>query len=179
MLRIVSVSGSLRSASSNTSLLEAAALLAPDDMAIERYSGLGRLPHFNPDLEPSLPAEVVELYEIVDGADGLLISCPEYARGIPGSFKNALDWLVGSTTFPGKPVAIFNASPRASVAQEALQLVLTTMSANIVGDACISVNLLAKGLDASEIAAERDLAGQISSALTAFGTAIEHARDKC
>lgn len=106
-------------------------------------------------------------------ADGLLISCPEYARGIPGSFKNALDWLVGSTTFPGKPVALFNASPRAFAAQAALRLVLETMSAHLVEAASITLPLLAKGLDAKAIAADQAIAPQITVALTAFAEAIE------
>jgi NAD(P)H-dependent FMN reductase len=63
-------------------------------VVIEHYHDLGRLPHFNPDLEEGPPPEVLELRERVGQAGGLLISCPEYARGIPGSFKNALDWLV-------------------------------------------------------------------------------------
>lgn len=56
------------------------------------HHDLGRLPHFNPDLEERPPPEVTELRERVGQAGGLLISCPEYVRGIPGSFKNALDW---------------------------------------------------------------------------------------
>ena len=172
-MHILALCGSLREFSSNRSLLEAAQLLAPAAMRIEIYADLGRLPQFNPDLEGNLPSLVAELHERVGQADGLLISCPEYARGIPGSFKNALDWLVGSTTFPGKPVALFNASPRASAAQAALRLVLETMSAHLVEDASITLPLLAKGLDAKAIAADQVIAPPISAALTAFAEAIE------
>jgi len=173
---ILSLSGSLRATSSNTSLLEAARALAPAAMRIEPYTGLGQLPHFNPDLEDELPTLVADLRAQVERADGLLISCPEYARGIPGSFKNALDWLVGSTTFPGKPVALFNASPRASAAQEALRLVLTTMSAHLVDDASLTLPLLAKGLDGAAIASDPQLAPQITAALGAFADAIAQQR---
>ena len=145
-------------------------------MAIEIYADLGRLPHFNPDLESNAHDLIVELREQVGKADGLLISCPEYARGIPGSFKNALDWLVGSTTFPGKPVALFNASPRASAAQAALRLVLETMSARVVEDASITVSLLAKGRDAGAIAADPVMALEISAALKVFADAIRIGR---
>ena len=126
--QILAISGSLRTASSNTSLLLAAQCLAPPGLRIELFGGMGALPHFNPDLEADLPALVAALRATVDAADGLLISCPEYARGMPGSFKNLLDWLVGSPNFHAKPVAIFNASSRASEAQRSLRLVLTTMS---------------------------------------------------
>jgi len=102
----------------------------------------------------------------------LLISCPEYARGIPGSFKNALDWLVGSAEFPGKPVALFNASPRASDAQAALRLVLATMSARLVEEAGLTLPLLAKGLEAQAIAADAALAEAIRVALATFALAI-------
>lgn len=116
-IRVLALSGSLRAASTNASLLLAASLLAPANTQIELYPGIGGLPHFNPDLDTSdqdNPPQIVrEFRETVDRADGLLISCPEYARGIPGSFKNALDWLVGSPTFFDKPVALLNASPRA------------------------------------------------------------------
>jgi NAD(P)H-dependent FMN reductase len=172
-VHLLAVSGSLRESSSNLSLLEAAQRLAPTGMHIEIYRDLGRLPHFNPDLEDNLPELVARLHQRVGEADGLLISCPEYARGIPGSFKNALDWLVGSTSFPGKPVASFNASPRASAAQAALRLVLETMSAHLVEDASITLPLLAKGLDAKAIAADQAIASQIRAALTAFAEAID------
>lgn len=152
MLRLLSLSGSLRTASSNTDALFAAALLAPSGVVVEHYNAIGELPHFNPDLEVSLPESIVDLRTRVGQADGLLISCPEYARGIPGSFKNMLDWLVGSLDFPGKPVALFNTSPRASAAQAALKLVLETMSARLIDDACVTLQLLGKQTDPAAIA---------------------------
>jgi NAD(P)H-dependent FMN reductase len=172
MIKILSISGSLRAKSSNTFLLEAADILRPECMLIERYTGLDRLPHFNPDFENENLPPVLDLLSRVERVDGLLLSCPEYARGIPGSFKNALDWLVGSTAFPGKPVAIFNASPRASAAQEALRLVLETMSARIVEEASISLSLLGKDLDALSIAADPVMSMQIRHALLAFAESI-------
>ncbi|HVW70367.1 MAG TPA: NADPH-dependent FMN reductase, partial [Steroidobacteraceae bacterium] len=168
MQRLLAISGSLRAASSNTSILRAAQLLAPAGMVIEHYVDLGSLPHFNPDLESAPPAAVVELRERVGQAAGLLISCPEYARGIPGSFKNALDWLVGSLTFPGKAVALINTSPRASAAQAALRLVLTTMSARIIEEASITVDLLSRRLDARAIAADPELARTLGDSLRVF-----------
>ena len=78
--------------SSNTELLRAAAALAPSDMVIELYDGLDRLPHFNPDVEPEQSPAVMELKTRLNAAAGLLISSPEYARGVPGSLKNALEF---------------------------------------------------------------------------------------
>ncbi|CAG4890642.1 2-hydroxy-1,4-benzoquinone reductase [Paraburkholderia gardini] len=119
-------------------------MLAPPGVIVERYDEIGKLPHFNPDLESNLPLSIVDLRTRTGQADALLISCPEYARGIPGSFKNMLDWLVGSLDFPGKPVALINTSPRASDAQAALKLVLETMSATLVQDACVTLQLPGK-----------------------------------
>jgi chromate reductase, NAD(P)H dehydrogenase (quinone) len=178
MLRLLAFSGSLRAASSNTILLQAAGLLAPDGIVVERYRDIAQLPHFNPDLEESLPPAVAELHARVESADGLLISCPEYARGIPGSFKNMLDWLVGSSSFPGKPVALFNASPRACEAQTALRLVLTTMSARIVDEASFPVDLLSRRMDAQAIAADPEISSTVISALHRFAQAIRRGRDE-
>jgi len=174
MIRLLALSGSLRARSSNAALLGAAALLAPDEIRIELFEGIGDLPHFNPDLESeALPPVVNAFRRRIGEADGLLISCPEYARGIPGSFKNALDWLVGSLDFPGKPVALFNASPRASDAQAALRLVLATMSARLIEEADLTLPLLAKGMEAQAIAADPVLADPIRAALAAFAAAVE------
>lgn len=177
MLQLLAISGSLRASSSNTALLQSAGLLAPAGVAIELYRDIERLPHFNPDQENPLPDIVAELHRRVEQADGLLISSPEYARGIPGSFKNALDWLVGSLSFPGEPVALFNASPRASAAQDALRLVLSTMSAQLVDEASISVPLLSKGMTAEEIAEDNDISSLVIEALHVFVKAIKEERD--
>src|SRR5215470_6509128 len=111
MSLIVAISGSLRRASGNAALIEAAAGLAPPGVTCAIYRGVGDLPHFNPDIEEGgrFPAAVEQWRALAARADAFLISCPEYARGIPGSFKNALDWLVGYDGFSGKPVALFNA----------------------------------------------------------------------
>jgi chromate reductase, NAD(P)H dehydrogenase (quinone) len=174
MVNILAISGSLRGASTNSQLLKAAELLAPADMRIEHYEGVGLLPHFSPDLTARLPEPVAELNARVIQADGVLISCPEYARGIPGSFKNALDWLVGTESFPGKPIALFNASARASAAQAALRLVLETMSARLVDEASITVELLSRKLDAQGIARDVEMAAAVRKALQTFAEAIAH-----
>lgn len=167
--RVLAISGSLRATSSNAALLAAAERLAPGGMEIRQYGGLGTLPHFNPDLDVDpLPASVAELRAQIGWADGVIISSPEYARGVPGSLKNALDWLVSSDVFPNKPVTLFNASPRASAAQAALRLTLETMSARMIDAACITVPLLASNKDAADILADSELAGTVRAALEAF-----------
>ncbi|PYP79981.1 MAG: hypothetical protein DMD35_06620 [Gemmatimonadetes bacterium] len=139
-LRILAISGSLRARSSNTSLLRLAVDVAPDDVQIALYDGLASLPHFNPDDDVDAPpTPVLDLRTRVGEADGLLICSPEYAHGVPGSPKNALDWLVASVELPNKPVALLNASPWATHAQASLIETLTVMSTRVVSDVTIPV----------------------------------------
>jgi NAD(P)H-dependent FMN reductase len=178
-VKLLALSGSLRAASSNTALLEAAQRLAPNGIAIELWPDMGGLPHFNPDLDTGDPAVVPpvvrELRRRVGDADGLLISTPEYAHGLPGSFKNLLDWLVGSTEFPGKAVLIISPSSRAVYALEQLQLVLSTMSARLTEPASFTIQLPKRDMSAADIAADPALAAALRAALTAIETLVRAA----
>jgi chromate reductase, NAD(P)H dehydrogenase (quinone) len=113
-IRILGLSGSLRSGSHNTALLRAAALSLPSGVELEVYDGLRDLPHYDADLDVEpVPAEAARLREAIAEADGILISTPEFNGSIPGVLKNALDWA--SRPFPdnalrGKPVAVVGAS---------------------------------------------------------------------
>ena len=172
-VRLLAISGSLRAVSTNTALLKAAMLLQPAGMQIEFYEGLATLPHFNPDDDVApLPPAVADWRAKVAAADGLLISSPEYARGIPGSLKNALDWLVSGPEHPGKPIAFFHASERGVASQAALRLVLETMGTRIVDSACITINLLGSEKDAATVAANPAYAAKIRDALRAFSASI-------
>lgn len=172
-MRVLALCGSLRARSSNLSALQAAQRLARPPMEIVVFDGLADLPHFNPDIdaEPH-PAAVARLREAIGGADGLLICSPEYARGVAGAMKNALDWLVSSFEFPGKPVTVVNASQRSTHADAALKLTLVTMSARLVEDASITLPLLGRNLDADGIVADRELSIQLREALEVFAEAI-------
>jgi NAD(P)H-dependent FMN reductase len=176
MIHLLAMSGSLRRASNNTRLLRAAADLAPAGVDIRLYEGLGGLPLFNPDLEGQEPAAVKALCDQLRAVDGVLIASPEYAHGVTGAMKNALDWLVGTETFVDKPVALFNASPRATLAQAALTETVRVMSADIVTEASITVPLLGANLDQAGIVAHPDIAGAIRRALEVFVHAIETRR---
>lgn len=173
-MRILAISGSLRAASSNTEVLRAAALLAPDGVEVALYGGLGGLPHFNPDLDGDAPpAPVRDLRARVQGADALLVCSPEYAHGVPGSLKNALDWMVGSGELMAKPVGLVNAAPRGWHAQASLTETLTVMTAVVPADACVAVPLAGRGLDAAGIAADAELSAALRGALAALLRAAE------
>ncbi|BAZ17777.1 NADPH-dependent FMN reductase [Calothrix sp. NIES-4071] len=157
-VQILAISGSLRAVSSNTAVLRAAAILVPSNVKITFYSGLGELPHFNPDIdiEPA-PLQVDAFRKQLKQSDGILISSPEYAHGVPGSMKNALDWLVGSGELVEKPVALINTSPRATIALASLTEILTVMSAKIIDKANVTLPIAGTGLDEVGIASHPDM----------------------
>lgn len=168
-LQVLALSGSLRKASLNTAMLTMAAACAPAGMRVNLASSLGELPLFNPDLESNQPAAVVRLRAAIERADALLIASPEYAHGVSGVMKNALDWMVGSSVFVDKPVALWNASPRASIALAALRGTLAVMSARLIASA--SLELLIEAADSTGPAVNPDPAAMQAS-LRALGASI-------
>jgi NAD(P)H-dependent FMN reductase len=177
-VKIVAISGSLRNGSSNTAVLRAAARLAPAGVQVVLFDGIAGLPFFNPDLDgDELPAPVAAFRAVIGSADALLISSPEYARGVAGVMKNALDWLVASLEFPGKPVALINTSPRATHALAALRLTLETMSARIVDEACVTLPLLGAANGEDDIVGNAELADVLRDAMTRFAAAVRSLQD--
>jgi chromate reductase, NAD(P)H dehydrogenase (quinone) len=173
-MKILAISGSLRANSSNTAVLRAMARLAPEGVEVALFDGIGELPFFNPDLDgDQVPQPVARFRALIGNADGILISSPEYARGVAGVLKNALDWLVASLEFPNKPVALINTSPRATHALAALTLTLETMSARLVTDASMTVPLLGTANDENSIVADNALAEPLRGAIARFVAAIE------
>lgn len=163
--QILALCGSLRASSTNLSLLRAAQMLAPPHVTMRIYDGLERLPHFNPDREPQLPPPVAEFRQLVGHADAIVISSPEYAHGVPGALKDALDWLVGGSEFSGKPVMLLNASTRSHHAQASLIEILTTMGGIVLMNANRSIPLVGKSLEPEALLADPDLAELIRSGL--------------
>jgi NAD(P)H-dependent FMN reductase len=136
MTTILGLSGSLRRGSFNAGLLRAAAELAPADVTID-IGSIRDVPLYNADDEAAngIPAAVQALKAKLLSAEGLLLVTPEYNNGIPGVFKNAIDWMSRppadiARVFGGKPVAIIGASPGGfgtQLAQNAWLPVLRTL----------------------------------------------------
>jgi len=174
-INLLAISGSLRARSINTEVLRAAALVAPPDVRVTLFDGLGALPHFNPDLDGAgavPPAAIQALRSQIAAADGMLICTPEYAHGLPGTLKNALDWLVSGPEIIHKPIVLLNASPRSTHAQASLAETLRTMSAELVAGAAIDLPIDGRRLDAREIAADPALAAPLRSGLEALVGAV-------
>jgi len=135
-LTVLALPGSIRAASTNRLLLEAAAASAPPGMTVSVYRDLSSVPLFSEDLEAALPPPVGRLRDAVASARGLLISTPEYNQSIPGVLKNAIDWISRSEEIlDGKPVAIIGATVGrwgTRLAQSALRQALQATGALIL-----------------------------------------------
>lgn len=130
-------------------LLRTAAEAVSADAEFAFAEGIFELPHFNPDLdgEGANPSLAVAAWRaMVDAADGVAISSPEYAHGVPGSLKNALDWLVSTPVLFEKPVLLLNAAPAGGTfAQHALAETLRTMNADVLGASRLEPFTTARG----------------------------------
>ena len=176
-VRVLAISGSLRQASSNSALIGAAARLAPGTVEVSIYRELEMLPPFNPDLDNGpAPAAVIRFRAALKACDAVLISSPEYAHGVPGVLKNALDWVVGSGELFDKPVALINTSARATHAWESLAETLSVMSAQVVLDASITLPLGGRTLSADDIVGDAAFATALRSALTVLASEARDAR---
>lgn len=133
-MRLLTISGSLRTASTNTALLRALVDAATPPLNVMLFQGLADLPLFSPDLEENTPAPVLAFAASVARADGLVIACPEYIHALPGAFKNALDWLVSRPELISKPIALLHASHRGDDVLADLRRVLSTASDRFAPD---------------------------------------------
>ncbi|TJZ50318.1 NAD(P)H-dependent oxidoreductase [Streptomyces piniterrae] len=149
-MRLLALSGSLRARSSNGAVLRSALDLVDGTTAI---ADVGALPHFNPDLDgedATPPAPVAALRTAVAAADALLIVSPEYAHGVPGVLKNALDWLVSSGECVHKPVAVITASPFPTGGDHAnaqLRETLRMMTGDVIAAACLEIPAIGPKID--------------------------------
>jgi chromate reductase, NAD(P)H dehydrogenase (quinone) len=165
-VRVLGISGSLRSDSSNHALLRAILPLA-SYCALEIYDGIAELPHFSPDRDIApAPAAVARWRALVRDADALVVSSPEYAHGMPGSLKNALDWLVSGIEIVDKPTLVWSASPSGALhAHPQLVEVLRTMSADVLVEAALQITAARRAFDADGRLIDGDLERRLGKSL--------------
>lgn len=133
-MRVLAICGSLQAKSGNLELLRAAVRAAEKDVEVVLFDGLRDLPPFDPDLEE--PAAVAAWRTALSSADALFIASPEYGHSLPGSLKNAIDWVIGTGELERKIVAITAAVPgpdRGRLGLKALRDTLGAVSATVVG----------------------------------------------
>jgi NAD(P)H-dependent FMN reductase len=146
--QIFAISGSLRSGSSNHNILNFLKRLAPTGVEFIIYDGLATIPPFDPGNDNDTPpSTVTDFRNFAATADGIIICTPEYAFGIPGQLKNALDWTVSSGSFSGKPTALITASTGGENAHSALIKVLGAIDASLSDDTTLLISYIRSKMD--------------------------------
>ncbi len=131
-IEIAAICGSTKKNSLNLSLIKAVAELTKEDFEFNIISNIDQVPHFNPDLDNDFPHESVsKLRSQLKEVDAILICTPEYAMGVPGTLKNAIDWTVSSCEFSHKPTALITASSQGQKGHATLLETLKIIEANI------------------------------------------------
>ena len=147
-MKLLAISGSVRSESTNTYFLREIAQIfseATDDLQIEVFNSHDELPIFSQDREgEGTPASVLALCEKVSLSGGIIISSPEYIRSIPGGLKNTIDWLVSRDEVIKKPIVLAHASHRGGDVLICLRRVLSTISENFSDSIFLQIPLIGK-----------------------------------
>jgi NAD(P)H-dependent FMN reductase len=161
---VVAICGSTKASSVNLGLIKTIQAITADRFEISIFTGIDTIPHFNPDLDNETPPqEVMKFRELLKKSDGILISTPEYAMGIPGSLKNMIDWTVSSCEFSHKPVALITASSVGQKGHAALLEVLNIIESKMTEGTQLLISYVKTKVNAE---------GRITDAPTA--AAIEH-----
>ncbi len=167
--KILVLNGSTRANSTNGLFIEAILRLAADHAQFTLYPSVADLPHFNPDLDVDpAPPEVAHFRRLLGEADGLLICTPEYAMGVPGSLKNALDWTVSSADLRLKPIMLVTASLSGEKAQASLLETLTVLEGALSPETTVLVQFARTKVDANANITDAQARSDLQSALDAF-----------
>ena len=152
MKNILAISGSLRAGSSNHTVLQYLGRLTPADITYTIYDGLAVIPAFDPGLDnDDAPASITNLRKLISEANAIIICTPEYAYGVPGALKNALDWTVSSGSFSGKPVALITASTGGENAHEAMIKILRALDSRLTPETILLISFIRTKIDNGSI----------------------------
>lgn len=145
--KVLAIVGSTRRQSSNLNLLKAIQQLTVDTIEMLLFTDIERLPHFNPDNEDDDAVKIFK--QQLNDADGVIICTPEYAHGVPGTLKNAIDWTVGSNQFSNKPTALITASTDGRFAHNALLETLLVLEAKNVSQLNLLIQFIKTKVNAN------------------------------
>ncbi|MBC7829074.1 MAG: NAD(P)H-dependent oxidoreductase [Chitinophagaceae bacterium] len=174
-IKILAISGSFRTNSSNTNILRTITTMAPENVEVILYEGLGGLPHFNPVLDDENSSSAVkELRDLLLSVHGVIVCTPEYAFGVPGSLKNALDWTVSSGELTNKPVAVITASLVGEKAHAALLQIFTALSSSIAEGATLLIPFIRTKLNEKGEVSDADTLQSIQKVLNSLLACIEN-----
>ena len=169
-MRVLGLAGSLRADSFNARLLRGAGALLPADAELVVFDGLGEIPHYNQDDEEQIPPAVAAFKSEIEQADAVLVATPEYNGSIPGTLKNALDWVsrpAAGSPMQGRPAAVVGTSTGlfgAVWAQAELRKVLGVMGARVV-DRELPIPQAEDALDEDGLPIDADVREQLSATL--------------
>jgi len=173
--KVIAISGSVRRNSANLRLIRAIDELAKEKFETTVFEGLTELPHFNPDLDTDHPPEAVnDFRKLLKSSDGILICTPEYAMGVPGTLKNALDWTVSSGEFSGKPVALITASTSGLNAHESLLDTLQIIDARINKEAQYLISFIQVKLNSENKITDEQTMSDLQKLIVAFAEEMEN-----
>ena len=170
-MKILGISGSLRVTSSNNAILNFVAKLFPKSVEFNIYKGLKNIPAFDDSDEPS--NEVIEFRNMIREANGVIICQPEYAFGVAGSLKNALDWTVLSGELVGKPVALITAATGGDKAHAALLLTLKALSSKVVDAATLLIPFVRTKLNDKGEVTSHEIIKALSGVVNALVQTVE------
>ena len=137
---IVAIIGSASKNSSNEKLIDFIKLKTQNELEIFIYNNLKQLPHFDPESSSNNPPqEIIDFRNLIENADGIIISTPEYVFSIPSGLKNVLEWCVATTVFSNKPLGIITASAQGEKGHDELQLIMKTLMANFTADTTLLI----------------------------------------
>lgn len=148
-INILAISGSLRADSSNNAVIRCAEKLVPAGVDFTVYNKLGEIPPFNDSKDA--PDPVINFRQAIANADGVFICQPEYAFGVSGVLKNAVDWTVGSGELVYKPLALITAATGGENAHAAFLLTLKALSSNISEDSKMIISYVRSKMKDGEI----------------------------
>jgi len=171
--KILAISGSTRKNSSNLNLINAIIDLTKDRFDITIFEGIADVPHFNPDIDnENPPVSVRNFRNQLKEADGILICTPEYAMGVPGTLKNAIDWTVSSCEFSHKPVALITASSQGENGHESLMKTLKIIESNIIDETQLVISYVKTKVSRENKITDSTTLAQVNSMVTALDSLI-------
>lgn len=173
MKNIFAISGSLRAGSSNHTILEFLGSQLPGDTNYKIYDSLSSIPAFDPGLDNEVPPDAVtDLLNQLAEADAIILCTPEYAFGVPGALKNALDWTVSSGSFSGKPTALITASTGGEHAHQAMIKILGAIDAKLTPETTLLIPFIRTKIDSDGNISDQDTTDKLITILHALLNAI-------
>lgn len=167
-MNVLAICGSTRAQSSNKRYLTAIGRLG-HRWAYTLYEGLAALPAFNPDIDPDNPPPSVRaLLELLSSSDGVVICTPEYAMGVPGALKNAIDWTVAASAFSGKPTALVTASLDGRRGHAALMETLKVIEARMSPETELVISHAQTKIDASGVITDSQTRDRLAALVEAL-----------